>query len=89
VDRVLGGNQNIDRDAVFEQLGVCEASDWFWWLGGSNTAADSTAFDSLFREHLAVLYRMLGEVPPADLGAPVTTSPPAEHAEGTMRRANR
>ena len=89
VDRVLGSDRSIDRAAVLEQLGVCEASDWFWWLGGSNTAADSIAFDSLFREHLAVLYRMLGEAPPADLGAAVATNPPAEPAEGTMRRANR
>jgi alpha-amylase/alpha-mannosidase (GH57 family) len=87
-DRVLERKQG-SRAAILEQLGVCEASDWFWWLGGANTAEDSTAFDSLFREHLAALYRMLGETPPAEVFVAGDISAAATDAEGAMRRANR
>jgi alpha-amylase/alpha-mannosidase (GH57 family) len=93
VDRVLGSDQEVDREAILEQLSVCEASDWFWWLGGGNTAEDSAAFDSLFREHLSVLYNMLGETPPDELTSELTIGIEAEDtaadAEGAMRRANR
>jgi alpha-amylase/alpha-mannosidase (GH57 family) len=93
VDRVLGSDQEVDREAILEQLSVCEASDWFWWLGGGNTAEDSAAFDSLFREHLSVLYNMLGETPPDELTGELTIGIEAEDtaadAEGAMRRANR
>ena len=88
VDRVLESRQE-GREAILEQLGVCEASDWFWWLGGANTAEDSAAFDGLFREHLVALYRMLGETPPAELFVAGDISAPAADAEGAMRRANR
>ncbi|MEX2126192.1 MAG: glycoside hydrolase family 57 protein [Woeseia sp.] len=89
VDRVLGQEQGRDREAILEQLGICEASDWFWWLGGGNTAEDSAAFDSLFREHLMALYRLLGEAPPGDLAMSGALASSKEGAEGAMRRANR
>jgi alpha-amylase/alpha-mannosidase (GH57 family) len=97
VDRVFGSDRSVDREAILEQLSVCEASDWFWWLGGGNTAEDSVAFDSLFREHLAVLYDMLGETPPDELTAELTdklimgveADDTTADAEGAMRRANR
>ncbi|HLU06845.1 MAG TPA: glycoside hydrolase family 57 protein, partial [Woeseiaceae bacterium] len=88
-DRVLESGREVDRDAVIEQLGVCEASDWFWWLGGGNAVKDSAAFDSLFRDQLKVLYRLLGETAPAELAEPVDTRASADSAEGAMRRANR
>jgi alpha-amylase/alpha-mannosidase (GH57 family) len=89
VDRVLDSGRDVDRETVLEQLGVCEASDWFWWLGADNAAKDSAAFDSLFRDHLTVLYRMLGEVPPAELASAADPDAPPVQAEGAMRRANR
>jgi alpha-amylase/alpha-mannosidase (GH57 family) len=89
VDRVLGNSPDVDRETVLEQLGVCEASDWFWWLGGGNTAKDSEAFDSLFRAHLTTLYRLLGEEPPAELEAGADLGDSDTNAEGAMRRANR
>lgn len=89
VDRVLESGREVDRDAVDEQLGVCEASDWFWWLGGGNSAKDSAAFDSLFRDQLTVLYRLLGEAPPSGLAEAVDLRASSESAEGAMRRANR
>jgi alpha-amylase/alpha-mannosidase (GH57 family) len=88
-DRVLESGREVDRAAVIEQLGVCEASDWFWWLGGGNAVKDSAAFDSLFRDQLKVLYRLLGEAAPAELAEAVDTRVTADPAEGAMRRANR
>jgi alpha-amylase/alpha-mannosidase (GH57 family) len=49
---------------VFRQLAVCEASDWFWWLGEDNQLEDGPAFDSLFRQQLAALYELIGMRPP-------------------------
>jgi alpha-amylase/alpha-mannosidase (GH57 family) len=89
VDRVLGSGRDVDRETVLEQLGVCEASDWFWWLGGGNAAEDSAAFDSLFREHLGVLYDMLGETAPDNLAEGMIAGDAVADAEGAMRRANR
>jgi alpha-amylase/alpha-mannosidase (GH57 family) len=93
VDRVLGSDpgsgQGVDREAIYEQLSVCEASDWFWWLGAGNRAKDSAAFDGLFREHLGVLYDMLGEAPPDELTSGADASDTRANAEGAMRRANR
>jgi alpha-amylase/alpha-mannosidase (GH57 family) len=40
-------------------LGVCEASDWFWWAGSTTDGRDA-GFGSLFREHLAALRAALG-----------------------------
>jgi alpha-amylase/alpha-mannosidase (GH57 family) len=54
-------------DGVCQQLAVCEASDWFWWLGEDNQLEDGPAFDSLFRQQLAELYELIGMRPPDDL----------------------
>ncbi len=45
--------------AARRQLGACEASDAFWWLGSANFAAIVRDFDKLFRAELAQLYRLL------------------------------
>ena len=76
--------------AVLRQLAVCEASDWFWWLGEDNRLEDGPAFDLLYRQQLAGLYQLIGAAPPAALDAPVnsisgtlTEHPPA--MAGAMR----
>jgi alpha-amylase/alpha-mannosidase (GH57 family) len=51
-------------------MGHCEASDWFWWLGGDNSAVNVAQFERLFRLHLAALYQMLGEAVPDQLTRP-------------------
>jgi alpha-amylase/alpha-mannosidase (GH57 family) len=89
VDRGVAADGNVDRSAVLEQLAVCEASDWFWWLGAGNTAVDSAAFYSLFREHLGRLYGLLGVAPPPELEKGFEVPEAADDAEGAMRRANR
>ena len=75
------------RAAASAQLARCESSDWFWWFGAYNPAATVTAFDRLFRAHLARLYRLLGLPPPATLDAPISVGSGDAEPGGTMRRA--
>ena len=71
-DRVMAENRlNETQQAQAErQLAHCEASDWFWWLGGDNSAVNVAQFERLFRLHLASLYQMLGEAVPDQLTRP-------------------
>jgi len=57
--------------SVQHQLAVCEASDWFWWLGEDNRLEDGPAFDLLFRQQVAVLYELIGLEPPPRLDEPL------------------
>jgi alpha-amylase/alpha-mannosidase (GH57 family) len=75
-------------DAILEQLGVCEGSDWFWWLGSDNQREDSVAFDGLLREHLEALYRLLGVPAPEELRAGPQPAVAQSGTGGAMRRAN-
>jgi alpha-amylase/alpha-mannosidase (GH57 family) len=60
--------------AAYRQLGACEASDAFWWLGSANSAATVKDFDGLFRAALAQLYRLLDLPVPEGLAQPVTSA---------------
>ena len=75
------------REAVLEQLGVCEASDWFWWLGGDNRREDSADFGGQLVAQLRGLYGLLGVEPPAELDEPLGGLS-AGGAGGAMRRAD-
>jgi len=70
------------------QLGLCEGSDWFWWLEEHHAAAAVAAFESLFRSHLRELYRLMDEAAPADLQRPLLGGTAAGPAP-TMRRSGR
>jgi alpha-amylase/alpha-mannosidase (GH57 family) len=72
-DRVVaeGRLNTTQRSEAERQLAHCEASDWFWWLGGDNSAANVAQFERLFRLHLAALYQMLGEPVPDQLTRPL------------------
>ncbi|MFT5140624.1 MAG: alpha-amylase/alpha-mannosidase (GH57 family) [Rhodothermales bacterium] len=59
---------------ILQQLSVCEASDWFWWLGDDNQLEDGPAFDSLYRQQLTGLYELLGMVPPDILNQPLNST---------------
>ncbi|HLF30275.1 MAG TPA: glycoside hydrolase family 57 protein [Xanthomonadales bacterium] len=61
--------------AIWRQLAVCEASDWFWWLGEDNRLEDGPAFDELFRQQLADLYELIGMAPPAELSHSINGGP--------------
>lgn len=82
-------------EPVLRQLSVCEASDWFWWLGEDNQLEDGPAFDSLYRQQLAGLYELLGMQPPAVLDHPINSAasgspslqPGGQGIAGAMRAA--
>jgi alpha-amylase/alpha-mannosidase (GH57 family) len=76
------------RDAIERQLAVCEASDWFWWLGDYNPAAAVGEFERLFRRHLAQLYRLLGQPAPSALNEVLAEGHGAPAAGGTMRASD-
>jgi alpha-amylase/alpha-mannosidase (GH57 family) len=54
------------QEKAMRQVYIAEGSDWFWWYG-----EDPGQFDVLFRKHLANLYRIIGENPPAYLAHPI------------------
>jgi alpha-amylase/alpha-mannosidase (GH57 family) len=73
--------------ALTRHLGICEGSDWFWWLDDFIDAAAVARFEALFRSQLRGLYRkMKAEMPPA-LAEPLVTGT-AGGAVSTMRPAH-
>jgi alpha-amylase/alpha-mannosidase (GH57 family) len=69
------------------ELGLCEGSDWFWWLDEFNEAATVARFDGLFRSHLRALYRALDVPTPSELSESLVTGT-AQGPVQTMRRAH-
>ncbi|MCK5878506.1 MAG: glycoside hydrolase [Holophagae bacterium] len=57
--------------AAWASLMIAEGSDWFWWYGDDFESHDQDRFDRLFLEHLANVYRKLGESVPQFLSAPI------------------
>lgn len=68
------------------QLAICEGSDWFWWFGDYNPADSVSDFESLYREQLRVLYRLVGAEPPKTLDVPLSHGSGMAENAGTMRR---
>ncbi|HKK05028.1 MAG TPA: glycoside hydrolase family 57 protein [Gammaproteobacteria bacterium] len=68
-----------------QQLAICEGSDWFWWFGDYNPAETVSDFERLYRRHLANLYQVLGEEPPAYLSQSFTHGGGAPLHGGAMR----
>ncbi len=56
-----------NRRLAWEELMVAEGSDWCWWYGPEHSADSRGEFDSLFRSHLANVYRLLGDPVPETL----------------------
>lgn len=88
-DRALLGDRLDEREraAVLNRLAVCESSDWFWWLGDYNSPQSVACFDSLFRENLKSLYRLLRLPVPGSLDHPISIGGGTPEGGGTMRRA--
>ncbi|MCG6874499.1 MAG: glycoside hydrolase [Betaproteobacteria bacterium] len=76
------------KSAAFEQLAICEASDWFWWLGDYNPIEAVASFDRLFRENLGRLYTSLGLPVPAELSVSICRGSGHPESGGAMRRAS-
>jgi len=88
-DRALhSGRLSPEESAeVLRRLAVCESSDWFWWLGDYNSPQSVACFDSLFRENVKSLYRLLHLPVPVSLDHPISHGGGAPESGGTMRRA--
>ena len=54
---------------------VAEASDWFWWYSNRNVSDQDALFDTLFRENLANVYRLLGRPVPRAVETPIVGRP--------------
>ncbi len=54
-----------------ECLYIAEGSDWFWWYGDDHVSENDEQFDRLFRNHVANIYRALGEPVPDVLNRPI------------------
>ncbi|MCU7958500.1 MAG: glycoside hydrolase [gamma proteobacterium symbiont of Bathyaustriella thionipta] len=87
-DRAISSGQlsTSQRQDIDRQLGICEGSDWFWWFGDYNPSDSVQDFDILFRQQLHLLYRMLGEMPPASLDVQLSHGGGNAENSGTMRR---
>ncbi len=59
------------RRVALEELLIAEGSDWCWWYGPEHDSANRPEFDRLFRDHLANVYRALGQTPPDELSRPI------------------
>lgn len=80
-DKNLAWDRLVDAKRAFDlapssaplarALGICEASDWFWWLGDVHGPEVVEQFDTLYRAQLGVLYQTLGVAPPPDLTTPL------------------
>ena len=81
-----GRLSDAQRRAALRQLAVCEASDWFWWPGTYNPQRAVEAFDRLYRDNLAALYRLLELPVPSALAQPISHGGGHPEAGGTMRR---
>ena len=68
------------------QLAVCEGSDWCWWFGDYNPANSVSAFERLYRLHLANLYQLMGEPPPEYLAHTFTHGGGSPATGGVMRQ---
>jgi len=56
-----------DRALAWKELMIAEGSDWCWWYGPEHSADSRGEFDRLFRDHLANVYRALGDPIPREL----------------------
>lgn len=73
-DLLFSARGNITEEQfhqAYEEILMAEGSDWFWWYGDENTAANEDDFDRLFREHIRNVYHILGLPAPERLNEPI------------------
>lgn len=88
-DKVMSEGRLSDeqRRLAERQLGICEASDWFWWFGDYNPSESVQEFDQLYRHQLQALYECLKEPVPASLNEVISHGGGGvAEAGGVMRR---
>jgi alpha-amylase/alpha-mannosidase (GH57 family) len=62
---------NSIKAKAFKEIMIAEGSDWFWWFGDDFQIKDKNKFDSLFRSHLANVYKFLKVPVPRYLHIPI------------------
>ena len=89
-DQVMASGRLDDsqRAQALAQLADCEASDWFWWPGEYNPSESVSAFETLFRNKLANLYRLLQLSAPETLTKAFSKGGAMAEVGGTMRRGS-
>ena len=73
-DEVAAAVSEPQRSLAFEELLICEGSDWNWWYGPEHISENRIEFDELYRQHLANVYHALGLAPPEELSRPILKS---------------
>jgi alpha-amylase/alpha-mannosidase (GH57 family) len=69
------GDVPADRwHQAYEELLVAEGSDWMWWFGNDFSSDSDAIFDSLFRQHIANIYHLVGLTAPEELNNPIKKS---------------
>lgn len=63
-------DKKIIEDA-YEEIQLCQASDWFWWYGEPNESGRDHIFDYIFRERLKNVYKIFGKEHPSHLDIPL------------------
>jgi len=63
-------SEEVKEKVKFHFL-ASECSDWFWWYGDDHVTEFGLEFDTLFREHLITIYRLMHMQPPSDLFMPI------------------
>ncbi len=59
------------RRRAWQAIYAAEGSDWFWWYSAHNSSGQDALFDTLFRSHLAEVYRVFGWPVPETLMVPI------------------
>ncbi|MGZ5208680.1 MAG: glycoside hydrolase family 57 protein [Sulfuricurvum sp.] len=55
------------RRKAYEHFMVALGSDWFWWIGKSETAQTQEGFKNLFKNRVFKIYELLDITPPSSL----------------------
>ncbi|MDQ3023591.1 MAG: glycoside hydrolase family 57 protein [bacterium] len=62
---------DVAQSSVLDELLTAEASDWFWWYGGTFESDQKLQFDELFRGHLIAAYELARREVPAEMREPI------------------
>lgn len=82
---ISGGLTGENLEYAKKELLIAEGSDWFWWYGDDHETAYAEEFDSLFREHLANVYRFARQEPPRELFEKIKGTTESSGIEPPMR----
>ena len=81
-----GGNgpSQDELARAFESVMAAEGSDWCWWYGPEHGSANDLEFDSLYRKHLAEIYKCIGLSVPPTVEVPIKRAPDRAKREAPL-----